>query len=295
MVVYFDYLFIMRISVVIPTYNREVQVKRAVLSVLEQEFLPLEVIVIDDGSQDGTAQVIRGIQEFHSNGELVHYYYQNNKGVSSARNQGIQVATGEWIGFLDSDDQWLLHKLKLQVHFVRVNPDCQIVHGNEIWMRNEKLLNQKKYHKKSGGFIFNRCLKMCLISPSAVLLRRALFNEVGTFREDFPVCEDYDLWLRVTSRFEVGFVDESVIIKYGGHEDQLSKKYFAMDYWRVLSMKFVYLSTSLPTENQMACLNEIIRKSILLINGYRKHKNLENIKEIEETLNWAKEKLQEVI
>lgn len=268
------------ISVLIPTFNRASVLKRAVDSVLNQSYGDLEVIVIDDASTDDTAEILSRIKD----SRLRVITLRENLGVSAARNRGEEVALGKWIALLDSDDEWLPERLEKQLKVAEEFPDIPLIHGEEIWVRNGKRVNPKKIHKKSGGRIFKRCLHLCLISPSATLMKRELYQELGGFREDYPVCEDYELWLRVTSRFKVGFVEEPIIIKYGGHEDQLSSRYHAMDYWRVKAMDEIFEGENLSLDEGEELRTVLLRKCEILKAGYLKHQNLEDLPFIEKLL-----------
>jgi len=205
------------ISVVIPTFNRRQTIGRSIDSVLNQTLFPSEIIVVDDGSTDGTSDYIQ------SNFPSIKLLSQPNKGVSAARNMGIKSADANWIALLDSDDEWFSQKLEKQVLALSQNPDVKFCYTEEIWIRNGVRVNQMKKHQKYGGHIFNKCLDMCRISPSSVLFHRSILDDVGYFDKDQKVCEDYDLWLRITAKYPVLYIDESLIKKYGGHEDQLSK------------------------------------------------------------------------
>jgi len=205
------------ISVVIPTYNRRQTIGRSIDSVLNQTLFPSEIIVVDDGSTDGTSDYIQ------SNFPSIILLQQPNKGVSLARNMGIRSSNSDWVALLDSDDEWFPKKLEKQVMTLSQNLDIKFCHTEEIWIRNGVRVNQMKKHQKYGGHIFNKCLDMCRISPSSVLFHRSILDDVGYFDKDQKVCEDYDLWLRITAKYPVLYIDESLIKKYGGHEDQLSK------------------------------------------------------------------------
>ena len=207
------------ISVIIPTYNRLSVLPRAIDSVLNQTFLDIELIIVDDGSTDKTSEVIR------SRYPKVICVRQNNSGVSSARNVGIDHASGEWIALLDSDDEWFPEKLTVQIRALKNDPEMNICHTNETWIHNGSLINQKKKHEKFGGWIFQKCLPLCCISPSSVLVKKSIFKKVGLFDESLQACEDYDMWLKITARNPVLYIKDSLIKKYGGHDDQLSKKY----------------------------------------------------------------------
>ncbi|MEJ5166724.1 MAG: glycosyltransferase, partial [Thermoanaerobaculia bacterium] len=174
------------ISVIIPTYNRKEFLKETLDSVLKQKEVEKEIIVVDDGSTDGTYEEIKNYP--------IRYFFQENKGPASARNLGILASKGKFIAFLDSDDLWLEDKLSLQLKFFKENPEYLIVHTNEIWIKDGKPLKQLKKHKKGGGDQFERSLELCVISPSSVLIKRELFDLVGLFDESFPACEDYELW-----------------------------------------------------------------------------------------------------
>ena len=258
------------VSVIIPTYNRAPVLERAIGSVLGQSFRNFELIVVDDGSTDGTQDVLNSLGREHS----FHCIRQINQGVSAARNHGIRVARGKWLAFLDSDDEWLPQKLEFQLEKSLEDSQCPLIHGEEIWIRDGVRVNPMKKHQKKGGDVFKDAVRLCCISPSTVMLKKDLIAEVGFFREDFPVCEDYDLWLRILSHHKVSFVNKFLIKKYGGHEDQLSRKYRAMDYWRILSLHSVLQDEKLCLDNRHFAQVELKKKANILLKGYRKHQNL---------------------
>ena len=204
----------------------------------------------------------------------MHYLIGERHGVSSARNAGVAQGKAPWLAFLDSDDEWLPHKLEAQFEELKKSP-LPLVHGEEIWVRKGKRVNPKKKHQKSGGYIYNRCVELCLISPSAAMMRRDVFERLGGFDESFEVCEDYDLWLKLTSRYPVAFVSDPIIKKYGGHSDQLSQKFKAMDAWRVKSLLRMVedprWSQVLPPEYKLTTCREILKKGEILSMGYAKH------------------------
>ncbi len=136
------------VSVIIPTYNRKERLEKAVRSVLGQKDVPFELIIIDDGSTDGTAEMVQ------NNFPQARYLYQSNQGPSTARNRGIEIASGEWIAFLDSDDEWMPAKLPDQLAFFQINPGYKIHQTEELWIRNGRRVNPMKKHKKYGGWIF---------------------------------------------------------------------------------------------------------------------------------------------
>lgn len=272
----------MDISVVIPTYNRYEVLKRALASVYAQTHQPKEVIIIDDGSIDETSQIIKLFPE-------VKYFYQENSGVSSARNLGIKKAKYEWIAFLDSDDEWHPEKLKQQVEFHNSNPEILISYTDEKWIREGREIKLPKKYCKYGGDIFKECLSYCIIAPSATVIHKNLLDKVGFFDESLEVCEDYDLWLRVAVENEIGLVNKKLITKYGGDEDQLSMKFWGMDRFRVLALEKLLNNTESKALISKEIRNELKKKYNLLLKGAKKHDKIQDIynyeKKIEELSN----------
>jgi glycosyltransferase involved in cell wall biosynthesis len=251
------------ISVIIPTYNRGWIIKEAIDSVLAQEYINYELIVVDDGSTDDTHDILNSYQKNF----LV--LRQNNKGVSAARNRGFAAASGRFIAFLDSDDTWLPQKLSRQVDFFQSNPDALICQTEEIWIRNNVRVNPKKRHKKPSGMIFEPSLSLCLVSPSAVMIKKNLFEEVGIFDETLPACEDYDLWLRVSCRHPVHLIDTPLIIKRGGHDDQLSSSP-GLDKFRIKAIKKVIESDLLSAAQYQTAVETLKEKCDIYASGCRK-------------------------
>ena len=248
------------VSVIIPTYNRGWILKETIDSVLAQDFTDFELIVVDDGSTDNT----QGILDSYKEDIIV--LQQQNKGVSSARNRGIVSASGQFIAFLDSDDLWLPKKLSTQVDFFNTNPDALICQTEEKWIRNGIRVNPKKRHKKLSGNIFEHSLYLCLVSPSAVMIKRSLFEKTGMFDESFPACEDYDMWLRISCRYPVYLIDTPLIIKRGGHADQLSRS-SGLDRYRIQSLKKIIESNLLTDEQAMAAVKVLKKKCDIYANG----------------------------
>jgi len=252
------------VSVVIPAQNRRKLISRAIDSVRAQTAPPSEILVVDDGSTDDTA---RFVAETYPE---VRVLRQPNRGVSAARNAGIRAATSAFIAFLDSDDEWLEKKLERQLQAMEASPGALLCHTNEIWIRNGRRVNPMKKHQKFGGRIFEKALPLCVISPSSVLVDRRLFDEVGLFDESLPACEDYDLWLRVCSRFPVLFVDEPLIVKHGGHEDQLSRRHWGMDRFRIQALQKILAQRDLPDDYRRAADAMLAQKLEIFARGARK-------------------------
>ena len=268
----------MKISVIIPTFNRKHTLQRAIDSVLAQTFKPFEIIIVDDGSKDGTKEWLL------LNYPSVQYIHQPNNGVSSARNKGIQISQGSWIALLDSDDEWMPEKLEYQSRFLEMNRDSSFCHTNEIWIRNGVRVNQMKKHKKYGGDIFKHCLDICRISPSSSIIKKNVFEEVGAFDESLTVCEDYDLWLRVTAKFNILFLDEPLIKKYGGHLDQLSRVPEGIEQYRIRSLEKILSMGSLTETQFRSAKNMLIHKLNIYAKGLKKRDKYEELTSTEKKI-----------
>jgi glycosyltransferase involved in cell wall biosynthesis len=257
----------MQISAIIPSYNRLDSLKRAVHSVLDQDCAVDELIVVDDGSTDDTANYIR------YNFPQIKLIQQTNKGVSAARNAGIRQASYDWIALLDSDDSWHQNKISTIKEQHTELPDINLIHSDEIWIRNHVRVNAMNKHQKTGGNLFLRCLPLCVISPSAVVLKRSLIESAGYFDESLPACEDYDLWLKICCLHPVHYIDQPLITKYGGHEDQLSTQYWGMDRFRIRSLWRLIQQGNLSEEYRLAANDMMQKKLKVLLNGAKKHNN----------------------
>jgi glycosyltransferase involved in cell wall biosynthesis len=268
------------VSVVIPTFNRSASVVRAINSVLKQSYKHFELIVVDDGSTDETELILLPFVENSS----IKYLKQQNLGVSAARNFGVSHGTGKWITFLDSDDEWTPHKLQIQIDYMQINPTLSIAYTQEIWIRNNVRVNQRAIHQKHGGRIFDKCIQQCFIAPSSVILKREMFLEMEGFDLDFEVCEDYDLWLRISSLYEIGLIPEPLIIKYGGHADQLSTQFHGMDLWRLRSLSRILKIRNLDEVDRKNVIETIQKKGLILIEGSKKHGNTKVLEEVESIL-----------
>ncbi len=251
------------VSVIIPTFNRAYSLGRAVDSVLAQDYQPKEIIVVDDGSTDKTQDLLAGYAD------KIRVLVQENKGVSAARNLGIQKSRGDFIALLDSDDTWEKNKLSCQMAFFKSNPGAMICQTEEVWIRKGRRVNPRKKHKKPSGMIFEPSLKLCLISPSAVMIKKQLFDQKGMFNEAFPVCEDYDLWLRISHDTAVYLIDTPLTVKTGGHGDQLSAAH-SQDKYRIQSILNLIKSNVLSWEQEQAALNVFKEKCQIYANGCMK-------------------------
>ena len=265
----------MRITAVIPCYNRAQLLERALQSVFAQTSPVDQVVVVDDGSTDGSADLVA------SRFPGVEILRQPNRGVSAARNRGIAAARHEWIALLDSDDCWQADKIERIRATARAQPGYELYHSDEIWIRHGRRVNPMRKHRKSGGLIFRQCLPRCVISPSAAVIRRATLQSLGSFDESLPACEDYDLWLRLCHRHPVCFIETPLITKYGGHDDQLSRRYMAMDRFRIRALARLLDSEALAAGDFAAVRQTMLDKLEVLLGGAARHRNQEILREFE--------------
>ncbi|MEA3291031.1 MAG: glycosyltransferase family A protein [Pseudomonadota bacterium] len=262
----------MDISVVIPTCDRRAWIGQALDSVRQQTLQPVEVIVVDDGSTDDTTGFIRQRHPW------VRLLTQGNHGVSHARNRGIEAARGEWIAFLDSDDTWQPEKLARQSVRLTERGAPPVCHTDEIWIRNGRRVNPMHKHAKPEGWILRHCLPLCCVSPSSALIQREVFQKVGLFDETLPACEDYDLWLRIFSRYPAALAPEPLVVKHGGHPDQLSRRYWGMDRFRIRALcKLLDSGVPRPGDRQ-AVLATLAEKIDIFALGARKRGRLEQVR-----------------
>ncbi|MBW2676630.1 MAG: glycosyltransferase [Deltaproteobacteria bacterium] len=233
------------VSVIIPTYNRGWVLRETIESVLAQNYGNVELIVVDDGSTDDTPGILAAFNR-------VTALHQSNRGVSAARNSGVAHARGQFIAFLDSDDLWMPEKLSVQLDFFQNNPKAMICQTQEIWMRNGRRVNSGKRHQKPSGMFFERSLELCLVSPSAVMMRKKFFTGMGGFDEQLLACEDYDLWLRIGVNHPIFLIDRPLIVKRGGHADQLSAG-IGLDKYRIQSItKLLDIGVLSPEQEKAA-------------------------------------------
>jgi glycosyltransferase involved in cell wall biosynthesis len=262
------------VSVILPTYNRGWIVTEAIDSVLQQNYGNLELIVVDDGSTDDTSRLLSAY------GDRLRIIRQANRGVSAARNTGIRAAGGDLIALLDSDDAWMPGKVTAQVAFFKAQPEALICQTEEIWIRNGVRVNPGKRHRKEGGMIFERSLALCLVSPSAVMIRRNLLDEVGLFDESLPACEDYDLWLRIAWKHPIHLIDQPLIVKRGGHADQLSRMP-ELDKYRIQSISRLLENGCLTPSQREAAASMLKTKCTIYAQGCRKRNRVTEALQVE--------------
>ncbi len=256
------------VSVIIPTFNRAAWLAESIGSVLRQTYPHIELLVVDDGSTDYTAEVVHGF------GGALIYIYGANCGVSAARNRGVAASRGALIAFLDSDDVWQPGKVAAQVALLQARPDVQVCYTDEIWIRHGVRVNPKQIHQKHTGWLFEPSLPRCIISPSSIMLRRSLWNWLGGFDERLPACEDYDLWLRMTRHVPITLIAEPLIVKRGGHPDQLSRSTPLLDQYRIVALDKL-LRTALTVPQRRAVLSMLIRKCGIVAQGAAKRQHVD--------------------
>ncbi len=257
-------------SVIIPTYNREQFLRKAVDSVLAQTFRDLELIIVDDGSTDGTRRLLSSYGDIR-----ISCLYQPNSGVSKARNKGLEKSGGRFIAFLDSDDHWAPEKLQKTHEYINRFPAINIFHTEEVWYRQGKLLGQKKKHEKPTGHVYEKALPLCCISISTAVIKRDVFDTVGRFDEDLEACEDYDFWLRATSRYDVKLIPEYLTIKDGGRPDQLSSSVWGLDRFRIKALEKMLSPGILSGMDRELTFAELKKKCRVFASGAKKRGNSE--------------------
>jgi glycosyltransferase involved in cell wall biosynthesis len=269
-----------QVTVILPTWNRAQWLRTSIESVLSQTYRDFELIVVDDGSTDCTNEILDTFA-----GKIKTIVLPQNLGVSAARNAAIKQSDGEWIAFLDSDDFWHAEKLEKQTEQTRLRPEYHIHFTDEIWIRNGTRVNPKKKHQKREGWIFQPSLALCLMAPSTVMLRRELMENHGLFDESLPACEDYDMWLRLTAYHPVALLNEKLMTRHGGHADQLSKKVWAIDRFRVQSLQKILNQENLRPEDRTAAIRMLRHKCKILVKGFRNRGNMKELLAHEKIIN----------
>jgi len=269
-------------SIIVPTYNRAKFLKIAIESVLNQTFTDYELIIVDDGSTDDTAQLVKKyLKNLTPNTKnlkpKISYIHQPHQGVTPARNRGIKEAKGEFICFLDSDDRFRKEKLQITYKYIQKHPQYKVFHSEEVWYRNGALLPQKIHHKKPSGNVFKDAVKLCCVSISTAAIKREIFEQIGIFDESLPACEDYDFWLRVTAKFPILLIPQYLTIKEGGQHNQQSKKYPAMDRFRIYALKKILEQGNLSEDQYKITYKELKNKCNIYIKGALKRNKKEEV------------------
>ncbi|HUY26128.1 MAG TPA: glycosyltransferase [Candidatus Binataceae bacterium] len=256
------------VSAIIPAFNRRAMLREAAASVLAQRGARFELIIIDDGSTDGTFDDLQRLQAEHR--ATLHIERTPNRGVAAARNLGGALARAPLLAFLDSDDLWMPHKLARQLEFMRAHPECAISQCGERWIRGGRRVNPGLRHRKRAGDLFLDSLRTCLVSPSAVIMRADLFRAHAGFDESMRACEDYDLWLRILAAHEIGLLDEVLAERRAGHFDQLSATVPALDRYRILALAKLLGEPRLSGARREAVATVLAQKCAIYAIGLRR-------------------------
>ncbi len=263
------------VSIIIPVYNRPVMLVRAIESILNQTYQCFELIVVDDGSDEPLDQL-----ETQFDDTRIRVVRQNHKGVSSARNRGVKLAKHDYIAFLDSDDEWLPEKLEQQMRFFEHNPASRICYTGEKWVRHGKRFNHPKSREKFSGDIFERCLEDCFIGCSTVVMHKSLFDEVGGFDTSLAICEDYDLWLKISARYPIVLLEQPLIKKHGGHKDQLSMAEWGIDRFRIRALQNSIRSGRLTSAQRKSAQAMLLKKIAIVCGGCLKRQRFDAFAEL---------------
>ncbi|TVR67910.1 MAG: glycosyltransferase [Spirochaetaceae bacterium] len=281
------------LSIVIPVYNRERLVSRAVRSVLDQQVPPgwsMELLVVDDGSTDGTGAVLRDLEREYGppwGGKVLRILSRPRGGTpGGARNYGVAHARGEVLAFLDSDDEWLPEKLLRQIPLHEGGE--VLTHTRERWIRDGREISQggRRFsrHRRSGDLLEDALVK-CIIGPSTVMISRDVWERSGGFREDLEIAEDYEYWLRLTALTAVAYLDLPLTVKYAGHGDQLSEKYGQIETFRIRALRPLveerWFARHRDGTAQAMAERELLRKALIYAAGARKRGRIAEAEEYE--------------
>lgn len=259
-----------KISVIITTYNRKNLLKRAIKSVLAQTYSHYNIIIVDDGSTDNTSE----LQIL--NDPRITYISQTNQGTSAAKNTGIKESSAPFIAFLDSDDTWEKNKLAVQIKYMEENPSCKISYTEETWIRNGKFVNPKRIYHKAGGEIFDKTIQHCIIGISTIMIKRDLFEKIGTFDETLPVCEDYDLWIRIAAKHKIALIKQKLTNKFALPHPQLSFSNYPMEHYRLKALEKCLRTQKLSQQQYDLVLKSMKKKYTIMLKGTFKRKNIKS-------------------
>jgi len=223
------------VSVIIPAYNAEKYIERTLSSVLSQDYENLEIVVIDDGSNDNTADVVKKLAD---KDKRLQYVHQQNGGVSSARNHGYKLSKGEYLAFLDADDIWLPDNLSKKLAHLQDNPDIGLVHSDAVLIdENDKPLDEIK--KGKSGWILDDLLSWngtCIPAPSSILVKREVVDTAGGFDTNLSTAADQEFFFRVAAKYKIGRVEE-VTWQYRMHSQNMHSNIALMEHDCLLSYK----------------------------------------------------------
>lgn len=272
------------ICAIIPVRDRPRLLRKAITSVLAQSVLPGELIIAVDqstlaGSNDAEAAESLRVQA-EAAGTRFELIAAGGHGPAAARNQAAGLSRAHWLAFLDSDDRWAAEKLEKQRDFLKRRPHLVACQTSETWTRHGKLIAQPQRLAPRGGRFLRDSFRTCLISCSSLMIARTTFEELGGFDESYPVCEDFELWLRLLIRHPVGLVAERLTHKHSGDWPQLSRTTPAPDYHRVRAILGILKNFELSTPERAAAEKACLEKMAILNKGARRHDSEEKMAEL---------------
>ena len=227
------------VSIVIPTYNRKHIISRAIDSVLNQTYDHFEILVVDDGSTDGTSEFLKNRYK-----KTIRVIFQENQGASAARNKGIESARGKFVAFLDSDDQWLHTKLETQISFLEENPSVALLCARTYRADNPSKVNTYLSEAITGD-LFSTLYTHSFVSTPTVVVKKEVLEQVGGFDTRYVSAEDFDLWLKITRVYNCAFLPDYVaIVNRGG--DNLSKDKITLHYHAISILKKYFDKNIIP-------------------------------------------------
>ena len=211
------------VSIITPVYNGSQYLSEAIESALAQTYKNFELLIVNDGSTDNSADIIR---PFLKDSRII-YIEQKNAGVAAARNTALKQARGKYIGFLDQDDLWLNNKLELQITALEKDGSLALVHSRQDFIDSHG--NKKKYDwiTEGEGYCFRENFIKNRIAVLTVLIRKKIIDEIGFFNEQLSGADDYEMWLRVTLKYPIKYIDQSLAF-YRFHDNNVSKDSFRM-------------------------------------------------------------------
>lgn len=250
------------VSAVIPAYNAARYLGEAIDSALAQTFRDLEIIVIDDGSTDDTARVVARY------GGSVRSISQPNRGVSSARNRGIEESRGRYVAFLDADDVWMPAKLQRQLEALRENPQTRACYSAHLWV-DDRLAPLRENRGPRRGTALEDLLRTGNVvgSPSSVIVERSIFSEVGGFSDAFSLCADWEMWVRIAARTEFAYINEP-LVQYRVHADSMSRNVPLLEDESIRTLESGFAAPSTPLQIRKRRRSSLAHNYMVLAGSY---------------------------
>lgn len=226
------------VSILVPVYNGDQYISEAIESALAQTYQNFELLIVNDGSTDNSKSIIMN----YLGDSRIRYFEQQNAGVAATRNLAIKHAKGKYIGFLDQDDCWLPDKLSTQVQFLETHQEFAFIHSRQGYIQADGTLIShypKDWVADLHGECFVELFKRNRIAVLTVLLRKNVIDEIGYFNETVSRVDDYELWLRICSKYPIGFQDKKLAL-YRCHETNASHDYVKMEQAELSALESLY-------------------------------------------------------